>query len=351
MSEPRRIRGEAAGWHARAPARVDFAGGWTDVPRYAEEFGGTVVNAAISCYVHADVLRCDSGLHFHAEDLRVRVRYRSPGEIRYDGRLDIHKAALNMLPVTGGLEVLTRSELPPGSGLGSSGALDVALCAALGRARGEAFERAELAELGFQVETQELKLLGGRQDQYAAALGGFNHLTFGTHGVGGRSLAVGPEQAADLAAHAVLLYTGESHFSSSTHERVWAAYEKEGAVRTAVRRIHEVAEAAGPALEAADWTGLARLIDENWRHQQQLDPTIASPGSRRIEEAVRQEGAWGLKAMGAGAGGCLLVLGPPSRRKEIERVARAAGARLIEFGFDFDGVATWETVHADLDAG
>jgi D-glycero-alpha-D-manno-heptose-7-phosphate kinase len=209
-----------------------------------------VINAAITRYVQVDVLPGGQGILLAAEDLETRVRYPTSRELRYDGKLDLHKAALNMLPVTGGVEVISQSQLPKGSGLGASAALDVALIAALARARGEWYDPSELAELGFHLEHVELKQLGGRQDQYASALGGFHEMSFGPAGVVARPLAISPEQAVELQAHLVLVYTGEAHFSSVTHQRVWKAYH-EGCpeVLDALRTIKDLAVAMGPRIE------------------------------------------------------------------------------------------------------
>ena len=157
---------------ARAPVRIDFAGGWSDVPDFAEREGGggAVVNAAISLYTRVECLVGGGKFRLHAEDLELHAVYSSPLELVYDGKLDLHKAALNMLPVLGGVELITTCDVPPGSGLGASGALDVALLHALALCRGENYAPLELAEMGFLVEASELKLAGGRQDQLAGAL-------------------------------------------------------------------------------------------------------------------------------------------------------------------------------------
>jgi len=328
---------------ARAPVRIDFAGGWSDVPVFAEAAGGVVTNAALAAHVHVDALRGGRGIRLVAEDLGERVAVDGPAGLTYDGRLDLHKAALNMLPVTGGIEVLTRADVPAGSGLGASGALDVALVAALAYLRHERFDRADLAELGFDLEAKELGLLGGRQDQYAGALGGWHELAFSAVGVAVRPIAPTPEQVGELESMLVIAYTGQSHFSSHTHGRVWDAFRAGNPeVVEALGVIRDLGAAAANALRAGDWRALAATIDENWRQQQRLDDTISTPAVRRVEDAARGAGAWGLKATGAGAGGCLLVLGPPSRRHEVERAVEAAGATTLSVRFDFCGVEVWE---------
>lgn len=332
---------------ARAPVRIDFAGGWTDVDTVAKDIGGVVTNAAIALYATSEFLLGGSRIRLHAEDLGEHLSISSPAELVYDGKLDLHKAALNMLPVTGGIEVITRSEAPPGSGLGASGALGVALVAGLATCRREAFEREEVADLGYELEAVELGLLGGRQDQYAAALGGFHEFRFDGETVASRRLAVASTAARDLAEHLLLVYTGQSHFSSATHERVWQGYARnDSTIREALGAIRELGSQAAGALEGGDWERLAEVVDENWRQQQRLDATISTSQVQRIEAAARAAGAWGVKATGAGAGGCLVIVCPRDRRHAIAAAVRERGATQLEFAFDFEGVVVREYADA-----
>ena len=335
-------------FHAMAPMRIDFAGGWSDVPDFAdaegEGVGGAVANAAITLYARVECRVGGGSYRLHAEDLGEHVLLRTPAEMIYDGKLDLHKAALNMLPVLGGVELITSSDVPVGSGLGASGSLDVALLQALLLSRGEECDASEIAELGYLLETGELKLAGGRQDQYAAALGGFDEFLFGGgSGVEARPIDVTEEAAADLANHMIIAYTGQSHFSSQTHNRVWKAYHEGGnEITDAIRTMRDLVAPVRSALESGDWHSLAKLIDENWPQQQRLDATISTEATRTIETAVRDAGAWGIKAAGAGAGGCLIVAGPAERRVELGAAVQAAGGRLLEWSFDFRGVTGWQ---------
>ncbi len=326
-----------------APTRVDFAGGWSDVPVFADAESGIVANAALAIRVHVEAIRGGAGIRLIAEDLGERVVARHPADLLYDGHLDLHKAAMNMLPVGGGLELLTRSDAPAGSGLGASGALDVALVAALAPLRRERYGREELAELGFHLEATELGLRGGRQDQYAAALGGVHELRFGTGGVTVCPIPLSPDARAELDAMLVIAFTGHSHFSAQTHQRVWAAYgEGRPDVVSALRGIRDLGATAGDALRRADWRALASVMDENWRLQQCLDGTISTPGVRRVEQAARAAGAWGVKATGAGAGGCLAILAAPGDRGSVIAGVTAVGALVLDARLDFEGLTVRE---------
>jgi D-glycero-alpha-D-manno-heptose-7-phosphate kinase len=325
--------------HARAPVRVDFAGGWSDVPVFADTEGGVVTNAALAAYVYVECRLGGRRIRLHAEDLGVRAVVDGPADLAYDGTLDLHKAALNMLPVTGGLELLTRSDVPRGSGLGASGALDVALVAALACARADRFSLVELAELGFTLEATELKLEGGRQDQYAAALGGWHELTFRKGGVEARRIVADADAWRDLERHLVLAYTGQSHFSFETHRRVWTAYESgRSDVVSAIHAMRDLGRDASAALTAGDWRALARVVDDNWRCQRRLDFTISTAAVQQVEDAARAAGAWGIKATGAGAGGCLLAIAPPDAVPDIRRAVGAAGATVLGATFADQGV-------------
>jgi D-glycero-alpha-D-manno-heptose-7-phosphate kinase len=328
---------------ARAPVRVDFAGGWSDVPVFAEQEGGIVTNAALNLFVHVECILGGGRIRLRAEDLEQHLTVGGPRELVYNGKLDLHKAALNMLPVTGGIELLTRSDVPSGSGLGASGALDVALLAALARSRNEEYDSGELAEMGYQLEAVELKLEGGRQDQYGAALGGWHQLEFSHDSVSVRPIVPTHEQAAELASMLVVAYTGESHFSSQTHNRVWNTYRAGHAdIIGALRSIRDLGSEAGATLRAGDWQALASVVDENWRQQQRLDLTISTPAVQQVEQAAREAGAWGLKLTGAGAGGCLMAIVPPQAVERVRDAVTRAGARVLPAAFDFEGVRTWQ---------
>lgn len=328
---------------ARAPVRVDFAGGWSDVPCFADREGGVVANVALSLAVHVEAHTGGSGIHLVAEDIGQRVRLRRPADVVYDGTLDLHKAAVNMLPVTGGLELITRADVPAGSGLGASGALDVALVAALARLRRETYDPAELAELGFHLEAIELKFEGGRQDQYAAALGGLHELRFGDGGVEVCPIPLDAAAREALDAMLLVVYTGQSHFSSQTHRRVWTAFQDGRAdVVAALRRIRDLGAAAAAALRAADWSALGEIVNENWVQQQRLDATISTPGVQAVEAAARGAGAFAVKAAGAGAGGCLALLVAPENREAVAAAVTAARARVLDARVAVEGVQVWE---------
>jgi D-glycero-alpha-D-manno-heptose-7-phosphate kinase len=324
---------------ASAPARLDFAGGWTDVAPFAPERGGTVVNAAIELRAEAQVAPA-AGYELRSDDLDLTLRPAAPGDFEPDGRLDLLKAAVRVSGI-GPCRIRTRSDAPPGSGLGSSGALGVALVAALDRAAGRRDEPAGVAERAWRLEAVEARLPGGRQDQYAAALGGFHRLGFGAAGVTVMPLAPDAAFRAELGARLLLCYTGQSRVSSDTIARVMAGYARGDATITgALEGLVAVALRMAEALDAGDLARVGTLLTENWRLQQRLDPGMRTAPMAALERALAPCGVLGGKAAGAGAGGSMFFL-VRGDMDEARRAARVAGAVVLPVRWAGDGVRTW----------
>ena len=328
-------------FRATAPGRLDFAGGWTDVPPFSAREGGVVVNAAIDLLARVELQLGGSLIRLVAEDLGQVVECADAGGLAPDGRLDLLKAGLRMLPVQSHCTLTTRSDAPPGSGLGSSGALDVALVAVLGAARGERASGRDIAEQAWYLETVEAKIAGGKQDQFAAALGGFQRLTFRDPDVGVEPIKLDPAFAAALERRMVVCYTGQARVSGATIARVMAAYERgDPAIIGALRAIKDVAAEMSEALRSADLPRVARLLSDNWKHQQRLDAGLCTPEMAGLERALRAAGALGGKAAGAGAGGSMFFVSGDDPMPLVA-AARAAGATVLPVRWTWEGVRAW----------
>jgi D-glycero-alpha-D-manno-heptose-7-phosphate kinase len=327
--------------HATAPVRLDLAGAWTDVPPFSAREGGVVVNAAIQLYARAELKLGGTLLRLVAEDLGESLECVDSGGLVLDGKLDLLKAGLRMFPVLGNFTLTTRSDAPAGSGLGSSGALDVALVAALTRARQEGLGQRELAEYAWHLEAVEAGVAGGKQDQYAAALGGFHRLSFRDPDVGVEPLTLDPAFAAALERQMLLCYTNRSRVSGDTVARVMDAYAKgDRRVTGALRALKDVAEAMVEALRGADLARVGALLAENWKHQQALDAGMRTAEMTRLEQAVAGAGALGGKAAGAGAGGCMFFVLRRPGPAAVEAAA-AAGATVLPVVWAREGARAW----------
>jgi D-glycero-alpha-D-manno-heptose-7-phosphate kinase len=322
---------------AAAPVRLDFAGGWTDVPPFSAREGGVVVSAAIRLRAHAEVCPGGEGLRLVAEDLGASLDLADTAAPPAAGPLALLQAALRLLPV-GPCALTTRSDAPPGSGLGSSGALDVALVAALSAARDETPDERRVADLACRLERVEAGVAGGRQDQFTATFGGFLRMTFRDPEATVEPLTLDPAVRAELERRMLLVYTGASRFSGATIGRVMQAYERgDRAVTGALIGLREVAERMTDALRAGDLARVGGLLDANWRHQQTLDPAMCTPLMARLGETMRSHGTLGGKAAGSGAGGSMFFLGPDDPRPAAD-AARALGMTILPVRWADTGV-------------
>jgi D-glycero-alpha-D-manno-heptose-7-phosphate kinase len=328
-------------FRAAAPVRLDFAGAWTDVPPFSAREGGVVVNAAIDLRARVELRLGGKLIRLVAEDLGQELECADSGGLVLDGRLDLLKAGLRMFPVQSACTLTTSCDAPPGSGLGASGALDVALVAALTFARGERLSEREVAEQGWYLETVEARHPGGKQDQLAAALGGVHRLSFRDPDVGVEPITLDPAFAATLEHQTLLCYTGRSRVSGATIARVMAAYERgDRRVTGALRALKDVAAAMAEALRAADLARAATLLSENWEHQQALDPEMCAPEMTRLVRVLHDAGALGGKAAGAGAGGSMFFITPDDPRP-ASAAARESGATVLPVRWAPHGVRAW----------
>jgi D-glycero-alpha-D-manno-heptose-7-phosphate kinase len=336
---------------SRTPTRIDFAGGTTDLHAFSSREGGTVLNAAIDrhayCTLHQGGV---NGVKIHSQDLEQYVEAADVRELEFDGNLDLLKAAVRALDLPSGLDISVRSDAPPGSGTGSSASIGVALLGLLDhlRSSGPARRRSrhsrfELAELACQLE-QDLGIVGGKQDQYAAAVGGFNLMQFTCDGqVAIEPLELSPAVVCDLEKHLVLCYSGESRLSGSTNQKMISAYESgEPVVGGAMRTVKRVAHDMQRALLAADLQWFGELMDEEWHARRLLAEGVVTPRLDELRAAALQGGAMAGKVCGAGGGGCVLFLSQPDREGAVRKALQQAGGQIIDFSFDFRGLVVWE---------
>ena len=330
-------------FRATAPTRLDFAGGWTDVPPFSAREGGVVVNGCIGLSARVDLKLGGALIRLVSEDLGQELECADSRGLVLDGRLDLVKAALRMFPVQSACTLTTRSDAPPGSGLGSSGALGVALVGALTRARQDSMSQQDVADQAWQIETIEAQLPGGKQDQYAAALGGFHRLTFRDPDVGIEPLTLDPAFAAVLERQTLICYTNKSRMSGDTISRVMGAYDRgDSKVTGALRGLKETGNAMADALRAADLARVGALLTENWKHQQALDPGMRTAEMAQLEDAAIKAGALGGKAAGAGAGGCMFFVMRGDARQAATAVAGGKdGAKVLPLSWTSEGVRTW----------
>ncbi len=325
---------------ACAPLRVSFAGGGTDVPPYPASHGGAVLSATIARCATAHVrARADRDYHVESLDLMARAAF-AHDELVFDGHLDLVKAVLRDLAPRRGLDLTLATDAPPGSGLGSSSALVVAMLAAVGAASGRTWSPAELAWRAYQVERVDLKIEGGMQDQYAAAFGGLNFIEFhGDEDVTVRPLAVAPQVVEELERSLLLAWSGRGRTDGGILRRqVDGVLGGSAQSMDSLAAIKALAEAMRDALLRGDLAAFAEGLHQGWRQKRRLASGIATPRLDELYAVARQAGAAGGKVPGAGGGGFLLFAAPPGRRARVAAALEAAGAPCTRVELDFRGV-------------
>jgi D-glycero-alpha-D-manno-heptose-7-phosphate kinase len=306
----------------RAPTRIDFGGGWTDVPPYSDEMGGYVCNLAITRYATVTVTRGGRA----EPDVESRPSDKSIADAAMR-RFHMNDATLTV-----------RSDFPIGAGLGGSSAAGVAAVAALAMARGESMLPSAIAELSRSIEIGDLGIAGGRQDHYAAAFGGALGLRFSARGTEVRNIPLGAKIRSDIERRCFIIYTGQSRVSSETITAVMDAYRKrDPVVLFALQRMRALAESMADSLAAGDLDTLAKLVTEQWTHQRSLNPAIPTPLIDEIIEKAAEAGSVGAKALGASGGGCVLIIARNDRIDQVREVIEPLG-EILSFTIARHGV-------------
>lgn len=339
---------------SRAPFRISFGGGGTDVPPYCWEHGGAVVSLTINRYAYA-VLRGLEERKMVLRSLDLGLTWSSGlGRAEYDGKLELLKAVVNEFSPAEGFELTTYSDLPASSGMGTSSSLTVALIGCLAEFTGRKMGPGEMAELAYRLEREELGQEGGYQDQYAAAFGGLNFMEFGREGVRVTPLRLPSGTLEALLDRLLLFSTGEMFFPEEARELAASRRaERRRGIHSEMRkkmdseevsrfhRLKEIAVRMRDALLSGDLEGFGDLLHLAWEEKKAVSGRITNPEVEALYELARRRGARGGKLLGAGAVGCLLVFCEPERRQEVVEALSELGARPIPFLFEPRGVRVW----------
>jgi D-glycero-alpha-D-manno-heptose-7-phosphate kinase len=310
----------------RAPTRIDFGGGWTDVPPYSDEVGGFVCNVAINRYATVTVTRVPSG----RADAPVSTASSA-------GDQSIAVAAARRFRLFNA-HIDVKSDFPVGAGLGGSSAVGVAIVAALSAIQDQSLDRTALAELSRAIEIGDLGVPGGRQDHYAAAYGGALGLRFSRNRVDVRGIQLSEPVRDALERRCIVMYTGKSRISGETIDAVLGAYaRREPRVMAALAGMRSTAEQMADALASGDVDGLAELVAEQWTHQRSLHPAIPTPLIDEIIDRGTKAGAGGAKALGASGGGCVLLIARDGRGDDVRNAVAPLG-EVLPFTVDQRGV-------------
>jgi D-glycero-alpha-D-manno-heptose-7-phosphate kinase len=342
---------------SRAPLRLGLAGGGTDVSPYCDEFGGAILNATIDYYAYTALEPLDTGPHsagmveFVSADLCQTASYPSTAVLPNDGRLDLFKAVYNHVvrefnqgkPLS--LRISTRVDVPAGSGLGSSSTLTVAMLAAYAEWLNLPLDDYQLAHTAFVIERVEAGLEGGKQDQYAAAFGGFNFMEFGSNGrVLVNPLRVKAWVVSELEASLLLYFTGKSRTSADIiQEQSRNVRDRNEPALDAMHAIKEEAFRMKECLLRGDFLSLHQVLRASWESKKRMASQITNEHIEALYACALQAGAYCAKISGAGGGGFMMFLVDPIHKDKVTAALRGLHAEGTAYACHFTpgGVQVW----------
>jgi len=331
---------------AKAPLRISFAGGGTDVPPFPQREGGLVLNATINRYAYGTLTpRDDDRIGVESVDFRMSTEFPAAEAPVFDGKLDLPKAAIATMggdDDARGFDLFLHSNAPPGSGLGSSSAMMVALIGVLAEFRNIPLTDYELAEMAFRIERVELGIKGGLQDQYAAAFGGFNFIELEGDRVLVNPLRMRPDIVLELEHNMLLAYTGSTRTADHIIEDQTQRFEQhEEDALDGLRQQKELAVAMKDALLKRRLRDFGNLLGEAWQAKKRMSDRISNPHIDEMYEAACKAGALGGKVTGAGGGGFMLFYCDYRSKHRVAEALVDLGARVDEFAFEEQGLRTW----------
>lgn len=330
---------------SKAPLRISFGGGGTDVSPYKDERGGAVLSATIDKYAYG-TLRTneDRRIQVQSLDFDIMAKYHLEDKLDYNGELDLVKAVLNELDKERrcGMDFFIHSDAPPGSGLGSSSTMVVALIGLMQRFLKLPLTNYDIAQLAYHVEREELGIKGGMQDQYAAVFGGFNFIEFNADTVIVNPLRIEKDTINELEYHLMLCYTGRTRLSGNIiNTQVENYVRRERDVVKAMDELKQTAVELKNALLQNRLDDFGRLLHEGWLQKKKMARQITNPQIDELYDTARKNGAIGGKILGAGGGGYLLLYCEFDKKHIIARELEKLGGQFVEFTFEQNGLQTW----------
>lgn len=303
----------------RAPLRISFMGGGTDLPEFYAHYPGRVLSAAIDKYIYIALKPTDLVRKFIVKYQKTEVADR-PEDIEHP----VIRAALTRSHPRQGIEIASFADIPAKTGLGSSSSFTVALLIGLATYRTEALSPREAAEAAADLEIKVLKEPIGKQDHYAAAFGGCNSFTFfKDEPVRVDPVSLPEEKRVHIESHLLLFFTGLMRSAGSVLAEQRARI---GEHMETYRRLADAVPAFHKLFVAGEVEAMGEMLHESWIRKRGLASTISNRVLDTFYGVATAAGAWGGKVLGAGGGGCLLFFAPPERHREV-RSALAVAAR------------------------
>ena len=330
---------------SKAPFRVSFGGGGTDMAPYCVEHGGCVINTTIDRHSFINLEpREDKKIRVHSVNYQKNILF-DIGDRVYSGDFEIFKGIVNGLDVKDGFDITSYSELPPGSGMGGSSSLSVALIGAFNEYYNLGLTTHQIAQKAYDIERIELGQKGGYQDQFAASYGGFNFIEF-THEIKVTPIKTSQEMINELHYSLILCYVGGSHLSSDIQDEVLRGYviEKKSYME-AMQDLKDIAHTMKEIMESNNLKNIyefGNLLHKGWLIKKSLSSKISNKNIENFYLVSRNFGVLGGKLLGAGGGGHILLFSERNERFRVIQELEKIGGRIINFHFNPKGLEVWK---------
>jgi len=325
----------------RSPVRISLGGGGTDLPAYYEQFGGSVLSAAINKYFYTILTaRSDDRIQIISSDLRVFDTWHDIANTKLRGSpLEIPLAVLKEMNCDVAVDLFLASEIPPGTGLGSSASVCVNILKTLSSYLQRPISKYDLAERSFHIARHLLGKPVGKQDEYAAAFGGLNFISF--HPDGGtlvEPIDLNPAVLTELQRNLMLFFTGSAHHSwTILQDQEASARNETGSALDALHEVKALGIRMRSALQKGDLREIGTLLHEGWQAKRRISTKISTPHIDELYALARKHGALGGKITGAGGGGFLLLYCEPDLQSDVRAAKRRHDIQEMTFGFDMQG--------------
>ncbi|MBX2902060.1 MAG: dehydrogenase [Chitinophagales bacterium] len=336
-------------YRSKAPLRLGLAGGGTDVSPYSDLYGGAILNATIGMYAYATIKpTSDRKIRLNAIDRNESYTLNSITELELNGKLDLAKGVYNRIvrnftkqPLS--FELTTYVDAPPGSGLGSSSTLVVAMLGAFVEWLKLPLGEYDIAHLAYSIEREDLAMAGGKQDQYAATFGGVNYMEFyASDKVIVNPLRIKEKYLHELENNLILFFTETSRLSSEIIEKQRENVKQKN--EKSIEAMHSLKEQSlmmKEALLTGEVDRIGEILHYGWQHKKAMASGISNPLIDEIYETAMQAGATGGKVSGAGGGGFMFFYAPYNNRYAVIEALQKFGGKTMRYSFTNHGLTSW----------
>lgn len=327
---------------ARAPVRISFGGGGSDITSFFQETPGAVISTAISLYCHCTLTpRYDKKIHIASRDLNEVIDAQDlESLLKTKSSLGLVQAVISLIQPKFGFDLVIHSDFPAQSGLGGSAAVAAGILGCFNQYRLDKWSKYELAELAYQAERHSLGVSGGWQDQYASIFGGFNFMEFTNLSNTINPIKLDHNTLLELEESLVLCDTGISHKSGVIHDAQIKQMAPED-IHTFVSESVSISHRMRDHLLRGNLNALGELLNDGWSIKRKYNEKVSDPYFDSIYEGAKLHGALGGKLLGAGGGGFFLFFVPPHRKLKLLEYIEMQGLKAKAFYFERDGLQSW----------